>query len=91
MPDYSHDMHSDSSSRPLLADRLLTVAACGRADAYYRLARMVARVLVSVRLRQHEKWRTLARQLAESPGVEDRLVMQAIGWLRRGQPTPAAS
>jgi len=79
-----------SSARPILASRLVTAAACGRADAYYRLARIVARVLVSVKLRQREKWRSLARQLAAAPGVEERLVLQAIGWLRRGQALPAS-
>ena len=90
-PDYFRPMPVVSSSRPMLATRLVTAAACGRADAYYRLARIVARVLVSVRLRQREKWRSLARQLAADPGVEDRLVLQAIGWLRRGQPTLVAT
>lgn len=75
----------------MLASRLVTAAACGRADAYYRLARIVARVLVSVKLSQREKWRSLAHQLAADPGVEDRLVLQAIGWLRRGQPLPAVT
>lgn len=84
-------MHVDSSSRPVLAARLVAAAACGRADAYYRLARIVARVLVSVNLRQREKWRSLARQIAAAPGVEERLVLQAIGWLRRGRRFTAAA
>ncbi len=46
----------------MLASRLVTVAACGRSDAYCRLARIVTRVLVSVKLRQREKWRSLAFQ-----------------------------
>lgn len=84
-------MLTDSSSQHALAARLVAYADCGRADAYYRLARMVARVLVSVKLRQREKWRTLARVLSESPGVEERLVLQAIGWLRRGHHLTAAA
>jgi hypothetical protein len=78
-------MSADPPSSGLLASRLVAAAECGRPDAYYRLARIVARVLVSVNLRQHEKWRGLARQLAVSPGVEDRLILQAMGWLQRGQ------
>lgn len=53
----------------------------------YRLARLVARVLVSSHLRQREKWCALAHALARDPSVESRLILQAIGWLRR---TPAA-
>lgn len=49
--------------------------------APYRLARMVARVLVSTHLRQREKWCGLAECLAADPMVEERLVHQAIGWL----------
>jgi len=48
-------------------------------------------VLVSVKLRQREKWCSLARQLAAAPGVEDRLVLQAIGWLRGGELVSAAA
>jgi hypothetical protein len=41
---------------------------------------------VSRRLRQRKKWCDLARQLAQNPGVEDRLVMQAMRWLGQEQP-----
>ena len=68
-----------------MAERLCAAAAHGRADAYYRLARIVARVLVSARLRRREKWCALARRLASDSSVEERLVLQAIGWLRRGR------
>lgn len=50
-------------------------------DAYYRLARIVARVLVSKRLRDRRKWCDLARDLVARPEVEDRLVRQALRWL----------
>ena len=82
---FSFIMPIDSTSHHARAARLVAYADCGRADAYYRLARIVARVLVSVKLRQRKKWRTLARVISEAPGVEDRLVLQAIGWLRRGR------
>lgn len=49
----------------------------------YRLARLVARVLVSRRLRQRRKWCSLAQDLARDPMVEERLVKQAIVWLER--------
>lgn len=68
-----------------LARRLIAAAADSDAAAYYRLARMAARVLVSSHLRQREKWCALARSLARDPSVEKRLVHQAMGWLRRGQ------
>lgn len=66
-----------------LAARLGRAAENGRADAYDRLSRIVARVLVSERLQQRPKWRSLAANLAKNPGVEHRLVHQAIGWLNR--------
>jgi hypothetical protein len=68
-----------------LAARLCDFAERGPGDAYYRLSRIVARVLVSRRLRQRKKWCDLARQLAQNPGVEDRLVMQAMRWLGQEQ------
>lgn len=68
-----------------LAERLIAAAAVSDAAAPYRLARIVARVLVSSHLRQREKWCALARSLARDPSVEERLVHQAVGWLRRGQ------
>lgn len=69
-----------------LAVRLGDFAERGPGDAYYRLSRIVARVLVSRRLRQRKKWCDLARQLALNPGVEDRLVIQAMRWLKQEQP-----
>ena len=69
-----------------LAARLADFAERGPGDAYYRLSRIVARVLVSRRLRQRKKWCNLARQLSQNPGCKDRLVMQAIRWLNQGQP-----
>lgn len=66
-----------------LAARLGLAAESGTGDAYYRLSRIVARVLVSERLQQRPKWRSLAANLAKNPGVEHRLVHQAIGWLNR--------
>jgi len=67
----------------LLAARLGFAAENGRGDAYYRLSRIVARVLVSTRLKHCPKWRSLATQLSQNPGVELRLVHQAIRWLNR--------
>ncbi len=67
-----------------LAGRLLVLAEVGRADSYYRLARMVARVLTSRYLKQRRKWCGLARTLAAAPGVEERLVWQAMRWLEGG-------
>ncbi|MBL9155151.1 MAG: hypothetical protein JNK37_21895 [Verrucomicrobiales bacterium] len=64
-----------------LAGHLLARAEVLAPDAYYRLARMVARVLLSRHLRQRRKWCDLARGLVANPGVEDRLVRQAMGWL----------
>ena len=68
-----------------LAARLRAAAERGDGDAFYRLARIVARVLVSKRLRQRRKWCSLARNLASGQAVEERLVLQAISWLRRRQ------
>ena len=65
------------------ATHLLRRAETLSADAHYRLARIVARVLVSTRLRERRKWCDLARSLASSPAVEGRLVRQAIGWLQQ--------
>ena len=73
-----------------LAGHLLGRAEVLAPDAYYRLARMVARVLVSRHLRRRRKWCDLARRLAASPGVEDRLVRQAVGWLERRRREEAA-
>lgn len=49
----------------------------------YRLARLVARVLVSQRLRQRRKWCALARELAADAMVEKRLIHQAMVALER--------
>lgn len=71
-----------------LACQLLDRAAAGRPDSAYRLARMVARVLVSRRLQQRRKWCSLAQSLAASPVVEPRLIHQALRWL---QSSPVSS
>lgn len=52
-------------------------------DSHYRLARIVARVLVGRHLRLRRKWCDLARALAADEAVENRLVRQAIGSLDR--------
>ncbi len=70
---------------PLAQRMLAAVDASGSVTAPYRLARMVARVLVSTRLRERRKWCALAADLAGDPAVEERLVHQAMGWLRRGR------
>jgi hypothetical protein len=77
-----------TSNKPAtsLAERLVAFAERGPGDAYYRLSRVVARVLVSRRLRQRQKWCDLARQLSQNIGVEDRLVMQAMRWLNHPPP-----
>jgi hypothetical protein len=76
-------MPSEVSALPALglAEHLLVLAEVGRADSYYRLARMVARVLTGRHLKQRRKWHALARSLAAAPGVEERLVWQAMRWL----------
>lgn len=79
-------MTPDHPTIAALAARLGDFAERGPGDAYYRLSRIVARVIVSRRLRQRKKWCDLARQLAQNPGVEDRLVMQAMRWLGQEQP-----
>jgi hypothetical protein len=45
---------------------------------------MVARVLVGHYLKQRLKWCEFALLLAADPGVEERLVRQAMGWLVAG-------
>ncbi len=82
---YAQPMALASTDSSPLASRLIAAAAQSDAAAYYRLARMVARVLESSHLRQRRKWCELARALSRDPAVEDRLVHQAIGWLRRGK------
>lgn len=66
-----------------LAVHLLHRAETASPDAYYRLARIVARVLVSRRLRERRKWCDLAKNLAARDEVEDRLVRQAMQWLHQ--------
>ncbi len=83
-------MESTAAAPKTLAQHLMLVAASGRADAYYRLARMVARVLVSTRLRHRKKWCSLAKQLSSDPGVEERLVLQAMRWLNNSPKTASA-
>lgn len=74
-------MNTSNTPATSLAERLVAFAERGPGDAYYRLSRVVARVLVSRRLQQRQKWCDLAHQLSQNPGVEDRLVMQAMRWL----------
>ncbi|HBJ84576.1 MAG TPA: hypothetical protein DDZ88_12040 [Verrucomicrobiales bacterium] len=62
-------------------ERLGRISAAGELDTPHRLARLVARVLVSRRLRQRRKWCDIARGLAADPCVEDRLIRQAMRWL----------
>lgn len=66
-----------------LAAHLLRRAEVLSPDSHYRLARIVARVLVSRRLRERRKWCDLARALAADEAVEERLVQQAIRSLSR--------
>lgn len=62
-------------------ERLNRISAAGGLDTPQRLARLVARVLVSQRLKQRRKWCHVARIVAADPCVEDRLVRQAMRWL----------
>lgn len=55
-----------STDTSQLAVRLGFAAEHGRGDAYYRLSRIVARVLVSRRLKQRSKWLSLAKQLSQN-------------------------
>lgn len=68
-----------------LAQRLLNSPSAATVDAPYRLARIVARVLLSKHLRQRRKWCNLARELGADAAIEERLVHQAIGWLKHGR------
>jgi Holliday junction resolvase-like predicted endonuclease len=61
--------------------RLQRISAAGELDTPQRLARLVARVLVSQRLKQRRKWCDVARSVAADPSVEDRLIQQAMHWL----------
>ena len=51
----------------------------------YRKARLVARVLVSKRLKERSKWCDLAKLLVNDPSVEDRLIGQAVRWFKVDQ------
>lgn len=62
-------------------ERLRRFSAAGGLDTPQRLARLVARVLVSRRLKERRKWCAVARGVAADPCVEDRLVLQAMRWL----------
>jgi hypothetical protein len=62
-------------------ERLQRISAAGGLDTPQRLARLVARVLLSRRLKQRRKWCQVARIVAADPSVEDRLVQQAMRWL----------
>lgn len=64
-----------------ILERLQRISAAGGLDTPQRLARLVARVLVSQRLKQRRKWCQVARSVAADPCVEDRLVRQAMRWL----------
>jgi hypothetical protein len=79
------DTHSHSTT---LAAQLLCSEPAQSVAGAYRLARIVARVLVSVRLRQRRKWCALAQGLSADASVEPRLVQQAIGWLEREPAAP---
>lgn len=68
-------MKSDAAQ--LLA-RLQRISAAGGLDTPQRRARLVARVLVSRRLKQRRKWCHVARSVATDSCVEDRLVRQAM-------------
>jgi len=74
---------ASSKAAPALAQRLLLMPGAEAVVFPYRLARLVARVLVSRRLRQRRKWCSLAQDLARDPMVEERLIQQAIVWLER--------
>ncbi len=69
------------SAAAQVLERLQRVSAEGGLDTPQRLARLVARVLVSARLKQRRKWCDVARSVAADPSVEDRLVRQAMHWL----------
>lgn len=86
--DYPFPVVESAKPIPGLAERLLLSAEAGRADSYYRLARIVARVLAGRHLKQRRKWCDLARLLAADPGVEPRLVRQAVNWLNGGASPP---
>ena len=62
-------------------ERLQKISAAGGLDTPQRLARSVARVIVTRRLKQRRKWCHVARNVAADPCVEDRLVRQAMRWL----------
>jgi len=62
-------------------ERLQRISAAGGLDTPQRLARLVARVLVSRRLKKRRKWCHVARVVAADFCVEDRLVRQAMRWL----------
>ena len=74
-------MSQTAISTPL-AQRLLCSPLAETVVAPYRLARLVARVLVSEHLRQRRKWCDLALVLSADPAVERRLIDQAIRWLQ---------
>lgn len=69
------------SSAAQVLERLQRISAAGGLDTPQRLARLVARVLVSRRLKQRRKWCAVARSVSADPSVEDRLVRQAMHWL----------
>ena len=74
---------TSNEAHSALAERLFRIPEAGAVVFPYRLARLVARVLVSRRLRQRRKWCSLAQELARDPMVEERLVKQAMVWLER--------
>lgn len=74
---------STASTTLPLVQRLHAIPKADAVVFPYRLARLVARVLVSRRLRQRRKWCALARELAEDSMVERRLIHQAVVALER--------
>lgn len=74
---------SSAHTTPSLVQRLHAIPEADAVVFPYRLARMVARVLVSQRLRQRRKWCALARELAADSMVEKRLIHQAVIALER--------
>ena len=74
---------SSSSTKLSLVQRLHAIPKAGAVVFPYRLARLVARVLVSRRLRKRRKWCAMAQELAADSMVERRLIHQAMGALER--------
>lgn len=69
------------SAAAQMLERLQRISAEGGLDTPQRRARLVARVVVSQRLKQRRKWCDVARSVAADQSVEARLVRQAMHWL----------